>query len=28
VAAPFVLTGGPGSGGEKLLVDDVYFTSD
>jgi len=28
VAAPFVLTGGAGSGGEKLLVDDVYFTAD
>jgi hypothetical protein len=26
VAAPFVLSGGAGSGGEKLLVDDVYFT--
>jgi hypothetical protein len=28
VAAPFVLTGGAGSGGEKLLVDDVYFTAE
>lgn len=28
VAAPFVLSGGAGSGGEKLLVDDVYFTAD
>jgi hypothetical protein len=28
VAAPFVLSGGMGSGGEKLLVDDVYFTAD
>jgi hypothetical protein len=28
VAAPFVLSGGPGSGGEKLQVDDVYFTAD
>jgi hypothetical protein len=28
VAAPFVLTGGAGTGGEKLLVDDVYFTAD
>jgi hypothetical protein len=28
VAAPFVLSGGAGSGGEKLQVDDVYFTAD
>jgi hypothetical protein len=28
VAAPFVLSGGAGTGGEKLLVDDVYFTAD
>ena len=28
VAAPFVLSGGAGSGGEKLLIDDVYFTAD
>ena len=28
VQAPFVLTGGAGMGGEKLLVDDVYFTAD
>lgn len=28
VAAPFVLTGGMGSGGETMLVDDVYFTAD
>jgi len=28
VAAPFVLSGGAGSGGEKLLIDDVYFTAE
>lgn len=28
VAAPFVLTGGAGSGGEQLKVDDLYFTAD
>ncbi len=28
VAVPFVLSGGAGMGGEKLLVDDVYFTAD
>lgn len=28
VAAPFVLSGGPGSGGEKLQIDDLYFTAD
>jgi hypothetical protein len=28
VAAPFVLSGGPGTGGEQLKVDDVYFTAD
>ena len=28
VAAPFVLSGAAGTGGEKLLVDDVYLTAD
>lgn len=28
VAAPFVLSGGAGTGGEQLKVDDLYFTAD
>jgi hypothetical protein len=28
VAAPFVLSGGAGMGGERLQVDDLYFTAD
>ena len=28
VAAPFVLSGGAGAGGERLQVDDLFFTAD
>jgi hypothetical protein len=28
VVSPFAFAGGPGTGGETLLLDDLFFTAD